>query len=162
MEKEQGKNYTNYLKIYTATLEGKKWKNITPFEYNGADYSVAHPWISENGKQLFFASDMPGGFGGMDIYVSELNDGNWSEPVNLGEEVNTKGNEVFPFIHADETLYFASDDHETLGGLDIFYATENGGNWDIPTNLEEPFNSEEDDFGFIVDLDNIIKSAVAP
>ncbi|MGB0887231.1 MAG: OmpA family protein [Vicingaceae bacterium] len=152
-KKEQGKNYTNYLKIYTATLEGKKWKNITPFEYNGADYSVAHPWISENGKQLFFASDMPGGFGGMDIYVCKKTAEGWGMPINLGKHVNTSESEVFPYFRKGK-LYFSSEGHSGYGGLDVF-VTEQKDNWQRVENLKSPLNSSKDDFGiFYTDDEN--------
>lgn len=144
-KKEQGKKFINRLKIYAAKLDGKKWKNITPFEYNSVDYSVAHPWISEDGKQLFFASDMPGGFGGMDIYVSTKNAESWGKPVNLGGGVNTTENEVFPYFRNGQ-LYFSSEGHSGYGGLDIFMAKEED-KWASSENLKSPLNSSKDDFG---------------
>ena len=144
-KKEQGKNYTNRLKIFIAQLEGKKWKNITPFPHNDPNYSVAHPWISEDGKQLFFASDMPGGFGGMDIYVSKKEGESWSKPVNLGKGVNTSENEVFPYFRKG-TLYFSSEGHSGYGGLDFYTAIEED-KWKEATNLKSPLNSPKDDFG---------------
>ncbi len=152
-KKEQGKNYVNRLKIYTATLEGNKWKNIAPFEYNNSNYSVAHPWISEDGKKLFFASDMQGGYGGMDIYVSTKNGEGWSKPVNLGKEINTENNEVFPYYRKG-TLYFSSDGHSGYGGLDVFSAAE-ADKWQSVVNLKSPLNSPKDDFGiFYTDDEN--------
>lgn len=144
-KKERGKNFVNRLKIYSAKLEGKKWKNITPFEYNDKNYSVAHPWISEDGTKLFFASDMPGGQGGMDIYVCHKNGETWGKPQNLGANVNTKENEVFPYYRKG-ILYFSSDGHSGYGGLDVFSTNEEG-NWQEVTNLKSPLNSSKDDFG---------------
>ncbi len=144
-KKEQGKNYVNRLKIYSATLEGKKWKNITPFQYNNKDYSVAHPWISADGKKLFFASDKPGGYGGMDLYMCKKEENGWGKPANLGSGVNTIENEVFPYFRKG-TLYFSSDGHSGYGGLDI-YAVNESDNWKTPVNLKEPLNSSKDDFG---------------
>jgi len=150
-KKEQGKNFVNRLKIYSATLEGKKWKNITPFQYNSKDYSVAHPWISADGKKLFFASDMTGGFGGMDLYMCNKTSDGWSKPINLGSEVNTKENEVFPY-YRNGVLYFSSDGLAGYGGLDIFSVKEKD-NWKNPVNLKAPLNSSKDDFGIFYNDD---------
>lgn len=144
-KKEQGKNYTNRLKIFIATLDGKKWKNITPFPHNNTDYSVAHPWISEDEQQLFFASDMPGGYGGMDIYVSKKEGESWSKPINLGKGVNTSENEVFPYFRKG-ILYFSSEGHSGYGGLDIYSSIEEEKFQNI-VNLKAPLNSSKDDFG---------------
>ena len=152
-KKEQGKNFVNRLRIYSANLQGKKWKDITPFEYNSRDYSVAHPWISEDGKKLFFASDMPGGFGGMDIYVATKNGETWSKPINLGKGVNTSENEVFPYFRKGK-LYFSSTGHSGYGGLDIFM-TKEADKWGSVENLKSPLNSSKDDFGiFFKDDEN--------
>lgn len=144
-KKELGKSYVNRLKIYSATLDGKKWKNIVPFEYNNKDYSVGHPWISEDGTKLFFASDMAGGQGGMDIYVCHKNGESWGKPQNLGDKVNTLENEVFPYYRKG-LLYFSSDGHSGYGGLDVFSTSEEG-NWKEVVNLKSPLNSSKDDFG---------------
>jgi outer membrane protein OmpA-like peptidoglycan-associated protein/tetratricopeptide (TPR) repeat protein len=144
-KKEHGKDYTNKLKIFTASLDDKKWKNITPFEYNSTQYSVAHPWISEDNQQLFFASDMPGGFGGMDIYQSIKNGETWGKPINLGRGINTAANEIFPYFRKGK-LYFSSEGHSGYGGLDI-YVTLQEENWATAENLKAPLNSPKDDFG---------------
>lgn len=144
-KKEQGKTYTNRLKVFSATLDGKKWKKITPFAYNSVDYSVAHPWISEDGSKLFFASDMQGGHGGMDIYVCQKVGEGWGKPINLGKGVNTTENDVFPY-YKNGTLYFSSDGHSGYGGLDI-YAVKEEDLWQNPKNLKAPLNSPKDDFG---------------
>jgi outer membrane protein OmpA-like peptidoglycan-associated protein len=133
------------LKIYSASLEGKKWKNVTAFAYNSSSYSVAHPWISEDGKKLFFASDMPGGQGGMDLYVCHKEGDAWGKPVNLGKGVNTSENEVFPYFRKG-TLYFSSEGHSGYGGLDV-YAVKEADKWQNPENLKSPLNSSKDDFG---------------
>jgi outer membrane protein OmpA-like peptidoglycan-associated protein len=153
VKEERGKDFTNKIKVFTADLEGKKWKNIKEFKYSSNKYSVAHPWVSEDGTKLFFASDMPGGFGKMDIYVCNREGNDWGEPINLGKEVNTPENEVFPYYRND-VLYFSSDGLSGYGGLDIFsvFSTDN---WTNPKNLKTPLNSSKDDFGiFFTDDEN--------
>ncbi|MCB0380495.1 MAG: OmpA family protein [Flavobacteriales bacterium] len=152
-KEERGEKFANKLKIYVATLENKKWKNIKEFKYNSVKYSVAHPWISADGTKLFFSSDMPGGYGKMDIYVCNREGETWGTPINLGSEVNTTENEVFPYFRKDQ-LYFASDGLSGYGGLDIYsvFATDN---WKNPKNLKTPLNSPKDDFGiFFTDDEN--------
>jgi outer membrane protein OmpA-like peptidoglycan-associated protein len=112
------------------------------------NYSMAYPTISADGKQLYFASNMPGGFGGLDLYVSQWEDGRWGLPVNLGPAINTEGNELYPFVDKSGRLYFASNGHAGLGGLDLFFSVPAGkGEWSAPVNLGAPMNSTHDDFG---------------
>src|SRR5207247_1294879 len=117
--KEQKKN----LMIYESHAVNGEWTEPEPIKLNDPDYSIAHPALSHDGQTLFFASDMPGGFGGTDLYMSsrDLN-GEWSKPVNLGAEINTKTSEKFPFIDGQGVLYFSSDGHQGIGKLDIFSA----------------------------------------
>ena len=143
--RQHGKGYINRLQIFSAKLDGKKWKNIIPFKYNSQDYSVAHPFLSLDGNQLFFASDMEGGNGGMDIYVCKKEGEIWSKPINLGQGVNTEENEVFPYFRKG-ALYFSSEGHSGYGGLDVFMAKELE-QWRIAVNLKAPLNSSKDDFG---------------
>lgn len=140
------------LGIYSARRgEGGFW-GVRPFPFNNTEVSMGHPSLSADGQRLFFVSDMPGGQGGSDIYFCRLQDGEWSEPVNLGPSINTPGNELFPFIAADGTLYFASNGHPGLGGLDIFAAKPNGpGRFGGAINLGSPINGPKDDHGFIID-----------
>lgn len=144
----------NNLKIFKATLIDGKWKNLEDFPYNSDDYSVGHPTLSEDGKTMFFVSDMPGGLGGTDIYRSTYENGTWTKPENLGKEINTEGNEMFPYVHSDGTLYFSSDAHNSMGGLDVFITYYNGTRWLKPENLNYPLNSFKDDFGFSINSDN--------
>jgi len=141
------------LKIYEASKEGDNWSNIKDLSFNDDDSNTAHPSISVDGDKMFFSSDRPGGFGGMDIYVSYKQGDSWGDPVNLGPSINTEVEDIFPYIHADGTLYFASKGHSGYGGLDIFYSSPNGDEWSKPENIGKPFNSESDDFGFIIDRD---------
>ena len=147
----------NHLKLYSADLNIKlnetvEWKNIRELPFNSEDYSVGHPTVSEDGKQLYFVSDMPGSIGATDIYVVDIvADSTYSQPRNLGPKINTAGREMFPYI-TNKKLYFASDGHLGLGGLDVFEAT-NSGVFENPVNLGAPLNSPLDDFAYIVKED---------
>jgi outer membrane protein OmpA-like peptidoglycan-associated protein len=111
-----------------------------------------HPALSADETKLFFSSNMPGGYGGMDLYFVEKRYGEWTAPINLGPDINTSRNEVFPFMHDNGTLFFASDGHEGLGGLDIYMINIQGRRWGQLINLGEPFNSIKDDLGLILDI----------
>ena len=100
---------------------------------------------------MIFSSNRPGGIGGMDLWVSTFEGGNWSDPVNLGESVNTAGNELFPFYGQDNLLYFSSNGQKGAGGLDIFYVEPSNSTmtgWNMPVNAGQPFNTTSDDFSF--------------
>lgn len=140
------------LGIYRATRKGSDLGQVERFLFNNTEVSIAHPSLSLDGQRLYFISDMPGGFGGTDIYVCQKQQGAWGEPENLGPLVNTPRNEAFPFIAADGTLYFASNGHPGLGGLDIFAAVPSGRNgFRSVINLGAPVNSSKDDMGLIID-----------
>ena len=144
------------LELYEArALNDDKWGDIRPFPYNSDDYSVGHPALSADEQVLYFISDMPGGYGETDIYVSYRSGDSWGTPENLGPEINTEGREMFPFISKDNTLYFSSDALPGLGGLDVFTASLLGdGTWSQPENLRYPINTNGDDFSFIIDENN--------
>lgn len=142
-------DFVNRPGIYISTAKGNGWSKAKPFQYNSDKYSVAHPSVSADGQYLYFSSDMPGGKGGMDIYVSKKEGEGWGQPQNLGEEVNTAGNEVFPFIRKDGLLYFSSDGHSGFGGLDVFVATKMDKKYSDVKNLGAPLNSYTDDFGIV-------------
>ncbi len=139
------------LKIFYARSEGEgKWGELQSLPFNSNEYSVAHPALSGDGNKLYFASDMPGGFGGMDLYVSDKESGRWGPPMNLGPDINTEGHEIFPYVSPDGKLYFASDGHVGLGGLDIFYTTsKEEGVWTSPENIGYPMNTVSDDFSIV-------------
>jgi outer membrane protein OmpA-like peptidoglycan-associated protein/tetratricopeptide (TPR) repeat protein len=137
------------LNIVYSKFNGKNWSKPTNFKYNSPQYNIAHPSATADGKRLYFSSDMPGGEGGMDLYYSDLTSEGWSAPVNLGKDVNTPGNEVFPMIHLEGALYFASNGHEGIGGLDV-HVTSFDSVWQKPIALPYPVNSRYDDFGFII------------
>lgn len=144
------------LKIFYAESAdgGTNWTNIQGVPFNSDEYSVAHPTLSTDGSMLYFSSDMPGGFGGMDLYASEFENGRWGPPLNLGPSINTEGNEIFPYYSKDSKLYFSSDGHIGLGGLDIFSMDDNDGNWSDISNIGYPLNSISDDFGIVLNEEN--------
>jgi hypothetical protein len=141
------------VKIYKAELVNDKWANITMLPFSNDFYSVEHPFLTKDGKKLYFSSDMPGSLGSFDIYVVDVNeDGTYSQPRNLGETINTNQREQFPFLTDDGTLYFASDGHQGNGNLDIFMSLKTSETeFDKPLNLGSTINSEMDDFNFILD-----------
>eukprot|EP01098_Paradermamoeba_levis_P015202 TRINITY_DN7581_c0_g1_i1.p1 TRINITY_DN7581_c0_g1~~TRINITY_DN7581_c0_g1_i1.p1 ORF type:complete len:334 (+),score=-11.34 TRINITY_DN7581_c0_g1_i1:307-1308(+) len=140
------------LKLYSSVNKNGKWVDIQEVPFNSNEYSVGHPAFSADNTKMYFASDMPGGYGGTDIYVVEFNNGQWGTPVNMGKEINTEGNEMFPYASEGDDLYFSSDGHEGLGGLDVFVAElKDGIAYKGVQNLGAPINSEKDDFGFITD-----------
>ncbi len=143
------------LKIMSAkNAGGEDWGKLTPFDYNSDEYSCAHPALSRDGKTLYFSSDKPGTKGGMDLWMCTREGTAWSKPVNLGDTINGKGNEVFPNLMDDGTLYFSSDGHPGIGGLDIFYTRDFNGKHMPPVNVGYPLNTNEDDFGMVYDAKN--------
>lgn len=139
------------LKILIAKYNSGKWNAEGDFEFNNKNYSVGQPALSSDGSVLLFISDMPGGFGGTDIYFSKRSDNGWTTPQNMGEAVNTKGDEMFPFLSDDGTLYFSSDWLPGYGGFDIFYTNREDEHWAKPKNIGQPVNSPRDDMGFIME-----------
>ncbi|NND77807.1 MAG: OmpA family protein [Flavobacteriales bacterium] len=152
------------LKIFYSNKLNSGWDEGYKFEYNSNKYNCAHPSVSEDGQRLYFSSNMTAelvevegivNYGGMDLYVCERLDFKWGKPVNLGPEMNTAGNEIFPFVHPDGSLYFSSDGHLDLVGLDIYKATKKDAEWQEPRNLGSPVNSLFDDFGITVSEDQL-------
>ena len=154
-EKKKGKSEEGVVKLKLFTAERADtsttdWINVQSFRYNNAEYSVGHPTVSQDGKRLYFASDMPGGEGGTDLYACRWDGRDWSRPKNLGPEINTKGEDLFPFVHPSGHLYFASNGRGGLGGLDIYRASTVGDSVRVH-NLGYPINSSQDDFGLVAD-----------
>ena len=144
----------NKLKIYTGDEKGiGQWSNIKEAPFNSDEYSTGHPSLTKDDKLMYFISDMPGGFGGTDLYVVQYNGGTFGTPTNLGSEINTAGNEMFPFVDERGNLYFSSDGHAGLGDLDVFYVQITDGSKlkGKIKNMGTPINSSKDDFGFIAD-----------
>jgi outer membrane protein OmpA-like peptidoglycan-associated protein/tetratricopeptide (TPR) repeat protein len=145
---------TLHLKIYKANNSGyNTWTNIIELPFNNEDYSVAHPSLAPDEKRLYFSSDMPGSFGMSDLWYVQVNeDGTYGVPVNLGPDINTEAKESFPFVSSRNKLYFSSNGHTGLGGLDVFATQlDSNGNPGEILNLGAPTNGPFDDFGFIFD-----------
>jgi peptidoglycan-associated lipoprotein len=145
------KNKKMGCQIYTSSRSGDSWGDAQPIQILGDSLVAAHPAISPDELTLYFVSDIEGGVGGKDIWKVTRSDigAEWSEPVNLGEPINTPGDEVFPYVHPDGTLYFASNGHIGMGGLDIYKASKtDDGSWNIE-NMRPPINSSADDFGIV-------------
>lgn len=144
----------NKLKLFSAVNKEGKWQNITSFPFNDDQYSLGQPALAPDNKTIYFASDMPGTMGGVDIFKSTLDANNqWTKPVNLGFEVNTEGNEMFPYVDEKNTLFFSSDGRGGLGGLDIFFSRFRDGKYETPRNIGYPISSTKDDFGITVNQD---------
>lgn len=141
------------LKIYRSTKRDGKWQEAEELSFNSDYYSSAHPTLSPNGKKLYFSSDRPGGYGESDIYVADISaSGVISEPVNLGHRINTRGKETFPFVSSENELFFSSDGHFGLGGLDVFYVRITDYGHGNLINVGRPINSYADDFAYGIDF----------
>lgn len=150
----QKKEGITRLNLYSADQKNDDWNNIKELPFNNSEYSCGHPSVSFDDKVLYFVSDMPGGYGGTDLYITRYEGGNWSKPENLGGTVNTVGNEMFPFIDEAGGFYFSSDGHPGLGDLDMFFSnTDPNSRKPIGKirNLGAPLNTNRDDFGIITD-----------
>ncbi|CAM1371096.1 Outer membrane lipoprotein omp16 [Tenacibaculum litoreum] len=155
-KKKRDRDHVVRLKIYKATRHGNTWENIQELPFNNDNYSVGHPTLSPDENKLYFSSDMPGSLGMSDIwYVKILGEDIYTSPVNLGNKINTAERETFPFVSDENNLYFSSDGHSGMGGLDIFVTKlEENSHGEVST-FGEPINSPKDDFGFIIKEDRI-------
>jgi len=146
------KNKGVHCQIWSVERKGNAWGDPVMLSFQVDTVTYGHPTLSPDDQEMIFASDMPGGYGGKDLYISHFDKKTkeWGQPQNLGPDVNTAGNEVFPFWHADGTLYFSSDGYPGMGGLDIYKSAKLGPDkWGKPENMKYPINSEADDFGII-------------
>lgn len=141
----------NKLGIFSAVYDGNKWIRIRELRFNNEWYNISTPWLSSDGKRLYFASDKPDGYGGSDLYYSEWKKDYWTDPVNMGPVINTKGNESYPYVNPAGELFFSSDGHPGMGGKDIFFSRFADTTWLTPAHLDPPVNSEADDFAIILD-----------
>ncbi len=140
--------------IYVSTRAGRNWGSVSMLDIKGVDTlsTVGQPTISEDEKIIYFSAERKGGFGGKDIWVATRDSKTkpFSRPLNVGPKINTPGDEMFPFLRNDTTLFFASDGHGGMGGLDIFKVTmDSTGKWGEPENMKYPINSTMDDFGIV-------------
>jgi outer membrane protein OmpA-like peptidoglycan-associated protein/tetratricopeptide (TPR) repeat protein len=152
---KKNKNFINRAKIYFSEVNGKSFSKPKSFTYNSDDYSCAHPTLSADGSVLYFSSDMPGTLGGQDIWMCKKNGDSWDKPVNLGFDINTSGDEVFPSVKKDGTLYFSSNGLPGFGDLDIFSAKQADGKWLLNRNEGLYLNSKADDFGITFVNDSV-------
>ena len=143
----------NQINLYYAeNIDGKGWSAVVSAPFNNNEYSTGHPALSQDGNTLYFVSDMPGGKGGSDIYMVAINsDGSLGTPKRLGDNINTEGKELFPYLDSNGTLYFSSNGHMGIGGLDVFYAEAQGDGFGVVTNLGKGVNSSADDFAYKYD-----------
>ena len=155
LDGQKGKNdkEITLIKLYKASFENDDWTKITELPFSSDQYSVAHPALSPDEKTLYFASDMPGTFGQSDLFKVKINDdGSFSAPQNLGNEINTEGKETFPFVTDEDELYFSSDGHPGMGGLDVFVSQiHSDGTLGEVQNLGDGANSPKDDFAYLID-----------
>jgi outer membrane protein OmpA-like peptidoglycan-associated protein/tetratricopeptide (TPR) repeat protein len=160
LEGKKGKNEENVtlVKLYKASFVNNDWTNITELPFNSNNYSTAHPSLSADEKTLYFVSDMPGTMGESDIFKVSINsDGSFGTPENLGKTINTAGKETFPFVTDENEIYFASDTHSGLGGLDIFVAEiKPDGTFGEVQNVGADVNSPKDDFAYLINTKNRI------
>ena len=152
---KKNKDFVNRAKIYFTDINGKSFSKPKAFTYNSDEYSCAHPSLSADGTILFFSSDMPGSYGGQDIWMCKKNGDGWDKPVNLGFDINTTGDEVFPSVKKDGSLYFSSNGLPGFGDLDIFTAKQVDGKWLLNRNEGLYLNSMADDFGITFINDSV-------
>ena len=152
---EDSKTKYSQLYIYRASKQNGKWSSIESLKINDQNYSNKNPMIGPKGEYLYFSSNMPGGYGQYDIYKAKINeDGSIGDPLNLGQKINTEGQEGFPFMSEDKIIYFSSDGHLGLGGLDVFYSKNIDTKWSNVRNVGIPVNSGADDFAFMINGDD--------
>ena len=147
---QEGKDGRTHLKIYEAKKGIYEWEDIVELELNGDDFGSMHPTLSVDGTKLFFASSRKGGFGGLDIWFVQRMGDKWSTPINMGDDINTDKNEMFPFIHESGVLFFTSDGHKGFGGLDLFMIDISTNDWGEVLNLGQPFNTKQDDLSIVL------------
>jgi hypothetical protein len=147
----RNRKFRNHSGIFTGELSGNQINGVIPFKYNSTSYDLGQPSVSSDGKVLYFASNMPGGQGGSDIYYCELINNEWSQPVNIGPVINTSAAENYPSITAGGKLFFSSDRSGGFGRMDVYSTYKYEGKWEKPAIMPEPVNSSSDDFAFVAE-----------
>lgn len=145
------------MKVFSASYKDGRWENLQEFQFNNDAYSVGHVALSPNDETLYFASDMPGGFGGLDVYSCRKENGKWSIPENLGAAINSPKNECFPYVDADNSLFYASDQVNEFGKLDVFITYFNGERWMKPETINHTLTAASKDLGDRFDPNNLEK-----
>ena len=154
-KKVKDENKVTHLNIYKASLVNGEWANVIELPFNNANYSMMHPALNFDESRLYFSSDMPGSIGSFDLFYVDINsNGTFGEPINLGDKINTPHREQFPYVSSKHTLYFASDGHFGMGGLDIYSSEKTESVYGTPLNLSDIVNSGMDDFAFVFDEEN--------
>lgn len=143
------------MKIFTASKVNEAWTEMKGCPFNSEQYSIGHPSVARDSDKVYFTSDMPGGFGGFDLYYSLVKDGTWSQPINLGEQINTAGNEFFPFIDSNNLLFYVSDHRTNPKQLDVHISYDDGTKWLTPQVLNFKSEIVKNDFGYRFDQANI-------
>jgi len=151
----QSKNNQVALKIFSSTIINGSWTSPIKMDFNEDNVAMAHPSFSYDGDYMIFASDRPGGYGKMDLYITYSESDGWSEPINLGEKVNSSGNDWFPHINKRGYLFFASDGQANSEGLDVYITELAGEIATLPQKLPYPINTKHDDFGLTIDANGI-------
>lgn len=144
--------HTSRLKVvvYSQTAAGT-WSPARDLNFHNSEFNMMHPALDPSGDRLFFTANYPEGQGGMDLYYADrMETGKWSDPVNLGPQINTPGDEAFPVVQQDGELFFSSDFHQGFGGLDVYRTRSNGESWTNPKNMGAPLNGPRDDFGLVM------------
>lgn len=148
------KNYKDqeihYLKLYKSSYNNITWSKPSYFVLNDSTASFGHPYLGLNDKAFLFASDLPNGYGGTDLYICFKEEDGWTSPINLGPNINTKEDELYPFLTDKGILFFSSNGHIGMGGFDIYKSKLINGEWTLAKNLEKPINTSFDDFSFII------------
>jgi len=143
----------NYCQLFVSQRQGTEWTAPEVLPFSADSFSCGQPTLSKDAQVMIFSSDMPGSIGGKDLWMVTYTKRTrtWADPVNLGPTINTEGDEMYPYLADDGVLYFSSNGHVGLGGLDIFYTKGQGTDWSDPINMKSPINSAEDDFGIVME-----------